>query len=430
MNAYRRGSAGSSAIPRPLRVVKPERPCRSPVRKPLESPGLPLSPRLRRAGATLGWDIPSDPPSPDLYHETAKQLAKDDALVTPEAQRNKARQHAVEQFLQAASSSESRHSPGVKQLPLLPQQHHHRHQPHHSPDTRPPSNTTPPRPIWRPPNPQQVSPRTVSASTFGRFSPRSKFDTGDSDSNNSPHAIGTPETVGSIPISLASSDASEANPRRGRGSGTSIITKAFRRVSATPTSSPTISSASPPAPNHTPPLHTSLPRSGVIENSSTTLQKRSAATPAAATPPTPRKSPLSTFAAKTAKTTDMVATAAAELFHKSASGIGLGPMALSSDERRRQRLKSSIRVVGEGGRVLGYGYGYEYGVSSEEERGSVGTFGRGGGGSLQGGGSGCSLPFGGEGQRVCGGGHGGSGYGGGDQGLGVGLGPVYAAGSK
>ena len=400
ISAYRRGSAGSSAIPRPLRVVKPARPCRSPERKPLGSPGRPLSPRLRRDGATLGWEIPSDPPSPDLYHETAKQLAKDAALATPEAQRNKARQLAVEQFLQAgtASSPDSRHSSGGRQLPLLPQQHHHhhRHQPDHSPDARPPSSTTPPRPIWRPPSAQQASPRTVSASTFGRFSPRfppqhsasasldprprSRFDPGDSDSNTSPHAMGTPETVGSIPISLASSDASEANPkatlRRSRKSNTSIMAKAFRRVSATTTSSSrTTSSPSPPAPNHTPVLNTSRPTTGVREKGSTTtsLLKKTAAE----TTPPPRKSPLSAFAAKTAKTTDLVAAAAAGLLCKSASGIGLGLVALSSSssggereaQRRRERLRSSIRVIGDGGRVLGCGL--------LSESGSIGTFGGG-----------------------------------------------------
>jgi hypothetical protein len=147
------------------------------------------------------------------------------------------------------------------------------------------------------------------------------------------------------------------------------MARVFRR---TPASSPVSPAPSPPVPNNTPlqttppslPYHNHSPgnaRSPLLQPSppaagagaATRMLAGSATATAAAAAggtrgggfPLRAKTSISALAAKT----NGLVGAAAGFINKSTSG------GLSWDERRRQRLKSSIRVMGDGGQFFGDG---------------------------------------------------------------------------
>ncbi|KAK3309606.1 uncharacterized protein B0T15DRAFT_488323 [Chaetomium strumarium] len=367
-----RHSTGSSPFPSPLRIVKPVRPSRSPHRKGTETPGACFQGDMD-SGAWSGRPTPSDRPNSDLYHEAAKQLAMEDALAAQRAKQNAARQLTIQQLLQedressAGGYHRSRSTP--TQLPALP----HQYQPSLA-DTRPSRSTERLQPIWRPPNAQQDCPRAVSASTFGRLTPRfhvqersalpylspepgprSVFEF-DSDDHGA-GTVGTPETGGSIPLSIPSSGGDCPNSAsRPRHTSSSMMAKVFRRISASPTT-PT-----PPVPNNTP-LEASFPRSSCrphyrtdtfpsiptmyshssfSTNNNIINNKKIKAKPS--------MSALASAAA--AKTNDIVSAAAEFIANKSSMSMGMG---VGGKERQRQRLKSSIRVLPDGRQVMAPG---------------------------------------------------------------------------
>ncbi|KAK3300048.1 uncharacterized protein B0H64DRAFT_448084 [Chaetomium fimeti] len=364
------------------------------------SPRPLLSPRLESERASPGWNSPSKF-TPDLYHETIKEVAQAGAHSPLEDNRIRRAQLATQQFLQGSntSSTGSHGSPGPKPLPPLPVQHGHHRQPGHSSDTRPSGSAERIQPVWRPSNPQQEAPRAVSASTFGRHpnrfhaqqhsttpspspsrdpQPPSKFDF-DSDSDTNPNTTGTPNTGSSIPVSIPSDLSEGTTPNRphrrhrhrhsssGGGGGGGIIAKVFHhhRTSAT---SMTTAPGTPP-----PPVPTNTPQQPSFPQGTTTTTTTTATTyppslrpssnpnpypytPSQPSNPNPNTNPglggpksKTAVASLAARTTGLVG-AAADFILARAAGAG-------TEERRRQRLKSSIRVLGDGGQVLSGGDG-------------------------------------------------------------------------
>ncbi|AEO70082.1 uncharacterized protein THITE_2121003 [Thermothielavioides terrestris NRRL 8126] len=385
-------SAESSVVPQPLRVAKPARPSRSPERKVLETPPyVEGSPRLRDIvdPGVSGHRTPSDKSSPDPYHEAAKQLAKGDAMATQQArqaERSQAEQLAVQQFVEAgrASGAGSHRSYDSRKLPSLPHQNY-RHLPSDLPSGGIPSGDDERRvPVWRPSNYQQGSPRTVSASTFGRLTrrfhaqdPGQRSKSGD-DTDNYP-STRTPDTGGSIPFSFGPSDKGGKANTRHRHSSSVMAKVFFGRTSASPTIPRTPATPTPPVPNNTP-IEPSFRHTRAHHHANTHAHAHHA-NPYNLTPSPPSHSSSSAFPISTpelrvgtgeetaaaaaakaktkasmsalaAKTNDLVGAAAGFL---SKSTANIGHVSMSGDERRRQRLKSSIRVLGDGGRVLAGG---------------------------------------------------------------------------
>ncbi|KAK4234838.1 hypothetical protein C8A03DRAFT_37354 [Achaetomium macrosporum] len=377
-----RHSTGSSPFPGPLRVVKPARSNRSPQGRVTEMPRHGEGPSHFQGDMDLatGYDrpTPSDRPSSDLYHEAAKQLAKEDTLAAQRAKQSTARQFRIQQFMQMGteSSADTYRNSKSKQLPPLPHQYRrrrHQHPEQHPSDARPSGSTERLQPVWRPSNAQQDSPRAVSASTFGRLThrfhaqqysaspssfpdpgPRSVFEC-DSDSHGA-GTIDTPDTGGSIPISLQSSGDCPSPAACSRHSS-SIMAKVFHRISASPTT-PT-----PPVPNNTP-LEPSFLRSHRLQHNSPSVpaaysHSHSSFPSSINHNKIKAKTSMSALtSAAAAKTNDLVSAAAEFIIHKSASGISSMSMSMSGgskESQRRERLKSSIRVLPDGRQVVAPG---------------------------------------------------------------------------
>ncbi|KAH6651086.1 hypothetical protein F5144DRAFT_589395 [Chaetomium tenue] len=370
-NPYRR-STGSTGLPSPLRLIRPSRPSRSPEKELLGSaryggysPRPALSPRIESERVSPGWNTPSGKFSPDLYHETIKEVAEASADSPQEENRSRRAELAAQRFLQVrgTGSAGSHGSPSPKPLPPLPHQRHHPHQPGPSSDARLSGNAERSQPVWRPSNTQQEPPRALP----------SKFDfDSDSDSDSKPNTIGTSDTGGSIPASITS-DISDGNRHRRhrhhhhRSSG--IMAKVFHRTSAT--SMVTAPSTPPPVPANTPQQPT-FPQDTSYHHYTTQdiYHPNSRPNPNTNSNPTftPQPSnniralkPKSSLTSLAARTNNLVGAAADFILAKTA-GAGVGVH--GAEERRRQRLKSSIRVLGDGGQVLGGGSGSAVGTGA------------------------------------------------------------------
>jgi hypothetical protein len=283
------------------------------------------------------------------YHETLKELAEGDARLVQQARRDKARQLAAQQFLQAgrASSADGHHDSRYKKLPSLP---------HHSTSDRALGSTELSPAVWRPSNLQEdpSDVNRVSASTFGRMphhfhsqqsaSPwpsrdpelRSTFDfDSDSDNNNNntnSHTIGTPETGGSIPIPIASETTRpKKTPKaRRRSHGSSIMAKVFRRSSASPTTpappTNTPVRSSPPTPRHIHHRHHYSSRSASPPSRSFPFRFQQRGTSPTTFPEAPKETPAKptkqSITALAPKTTDKLASAAAGFISKSTAERG------------------------------------------------------------------------------------------------------------
>ncbi|KAL2168116.1 hypothetical protein VTG60DRAFT_380 [Thermothelomyces hinnuleus] len=378
-----RRSIRSSAVPSPLRVTKPPKPSSTPERElsgfstyDEHSSRLVPSPRIENERGGLWRDTPSTKPTLDMHLETVKQLSQGDCWAAQQAQSTKQAHVTTLQVPQAkrASHASDHHRFGVEHLP--PPQHRVHRQPEHSSNIRPSWSTEQLGPAWRP-TAVHGTPGAVNASTFGgripqqqqksilpspsrsSSGPRSRFSW---DSDTSPHdAVGSPETGGSISISTGSSDmsgdarsnTSARHHRRHHSSG--IMTKVFHRASSNCLTTP------PPPPSSQPNSNSQhqqqqqqqqqLPSCHFHPQHDVT-QQPSRASQHHFQHPGPSPAVLKTKSSMSAlvtKTTDLV-DAAAEFWNRSAASVMDGTF--GGGKRRKRKLKSSIRVLGDGGQLL------------------------------------------------------------------------------
>ncbi|KAL2270919.1 hypothetical protein VTJ83DRAFT_290 [Remersonia thermophila] len=370
-----RRSFDSSAMPSPLRIAKhpPRPPGRSPERPVSCSPRYsreltrsPLSPRFERFSLGFGRDTPGIESAPDLYHEAAQELARQDPLTAQQSKPDATIRLAAEMLLRPVSA------PGI--------------------DDRYPRS---PPAFW-----QQEPRRSLGARTLGSLPDRlrSRLSVSPSPSRNPSQRrwgrsgnhdeIGTPETGGSVPLSLPSDISTPTSslpdgapsPRR-TSRGSSLVAKVFRRsvpspsspvppIGSTPFNSP-VSPRAQPADSFANPMRRSPPsqhshgqpsllppshdrRHPMHRDSpAATAAASPASAPIAKEPEAPRSlinQHLSSLAARTNNLAAAVATAAAGLLNKGATGLS-SLAAGGEGRRRREQLKSSIRVMPDGRRV-------------------------------------------------------------------------------
>ncbi|EAQ93607.1 hypothetical protein CHGG_01842 [Chaetomium globosum CBS 148.51] len=358
---YRR-STGSTGLPSPLRLIRPSRPSRSPE-KELPEPAryggyLPrpaLSPWLESERMSPGWNTPSGKFSPDLYHETIKEVAEAGTNSPEGENRSRRAELAAQRFLQAdgTGSAGNHGSPNPKPLPPLPHQRRHPHQLGHFPDARPTGSSERIQPVWRPYNTQQELPRALP----------SKFDfDSDSDSDSKPNTIGTSDTGGSIPASITS-DISDGNRHRRprhhhhhRSSG--IMAKVFHRTSAT--SMTTAPGSPPPVPTNTPqqptfpqdthPHHHTTTQDGIHHSNNSRPNPNPNPTPQPLPTSTSQPQPVSTSTSSNTNTRALKPKSSlTSLAARTNNLVGAAAdfiLAKTAEERRRQRLKNYISVFG------------------------------------------------------------------------------------
>ncbi|KAL1843741.1 hypothetical protein VTJ49DRAFT_122 [Mycothermus thermophilus] len=356
VDRFARRKSESSAIPSPLRIVKPPRPSRSLERPASCSPGYsreltrsPLSPRFERFSFGYGRDALGIESAFELYHEAAKELARQDPLAAQQSKPDATLRLAAEMLLRPVSA------PGIDER--------------HS--------------LWTSAS-QQETHRSLGARTLGGLPHRlrNRLSVSPSPSrdasqrrrgrNGNRDGIGTPETGGSIPISISSDISTpttgvpddSASPRRISRSS-SLMAKVFRRSVTSPSSpappignTPSNTPVTPSRPaasfadhmRRSPHSHHDHVHQYPLSTTSTIAAAAAAAAATTTTTPTPASSPLikeheapkspinEHLSSLAANTTDLAA-AAAGLLNKSATGLS-NLAAGGEDKRRRKQLKT------------------------------------------------------------------------------------------
>ncbi|KAK4251217.1 hypothetical protein C7999DRAFT_11033 [Corynascus novoguineensis] len=378
-----RCSIGSPAVPGPWCVTNPPRQNCSSKREVFGPPPrgrysyryevLPHAESERRS-----WErnTLNDKPSLDLYQEVAKKLAEGNLRAAQQAQRIPLVQLAPQQMLRVerASSTDYQHSE-AKQLPPRSLQHLAHRQPERFCNTRIPWSTEQLKSV-RGSSAVHGTPRAVNASTPDRLSQEQQYSippapSAELCSRMSPLEIGGSHRVVSVAGSdMSSRERSKTGIRHHRHCHSSSIPVEVSQCSssssmasswllpAAPSLPTGISSAlsqeqqpPPPPPNLTNTAQRDLPP----PQHGSTHHNRTLKVQPVCPNPNPHPSSSSSprlLALKAKKSVSMLVAAKASNLIGVAANLVYGTLGGGEKERRRQRLKSTIRVLGDGGRVL------------------------------------------------------------------------------
>ncbi|KAL2144413.1 hypothetical protein VTI28DRAFT_9150 [Corynascus sepedonium] len=389
-----RCSMRSPAVPAPWCVTSPPRQNCSSEREVSGPPPrrysyqCELLPHAKSERQSWEWNTLSDKPSQDLYQEAAKKLAEGDFRAAQQVQRIPQVPLVPDQVLRVerSSSADYRHFE-TKQLPPRSLQHLAHRQPERFCNTRIPWSTEQLKSV-RGSSANHGTPRAVSASTLHRLAQEQQYSvspapstglcsTFSSVSGTASHSTmntlgigGSNHVVSLAGSDMSSSERSKTGIRHYRHChSSSIPAEVFHRSSlssmsswsmpAAPSLVPTgISSAlsqeQPPPSNLTNTAQRDLhpPQHGSTHHNRTLKAQPGCLNPKPY--PRPDYSPrLLALKAKTSVST-LVAIKASDLIGAAVNFVN-SALGGGEKERRRQRLKNSIRVLGDGGRVLASG---------------------------------------------------------------------------